>query len=64
MQSIDAGSAPALSIGLQTGLKQQDIDARYESSPAAVENLRELVAEMWKRAGNIEAASTSLDVDE
>lgn len=35
-----------------TGLKRQDNDVRYETSPQAVERFEEKFAEMWNRAGN------------
>ncbi len=38
-----------------TGLKRQDNDVRYESTPEAVELFERKFAEMWSRAGNIEA---------
>lgn len=35
-----------------TGLKRQDNDVRYESSPEAVERFERKFEEMWSRAGN------------
>ena len=35
-----------------TGLKRQDNDVRYESSPEAAEQFEEKFTEMWSRAGN------------
>ena len=35
-----------------TGLKRQDNDVRYESSPEAAEQFEEKFTEMWNRAGN------------
>lgn len=46
-----------------TGLKRQDNDVRYESSPAAVELLESKFAEMWNRAGEVEAVATPLEVE-
>ena len=35
-----------------TGLKRQDNDVRYESSPEATEQFEEKFTEMWSRVGN------------
>lgn len=38
-----------------TGLKRQDNDVRYETTPEAVELFERKFAEMWNRAGNVES---------
>ena len=43
-----------------TGLKRQDNDVRYESSPEAAEQFEEKFTEMWSRAGNSTATAPGL----
>lgn len=43
-----------------TGLKRQDNDVRYETTPEAVELFERKFAEMWNRAGNVEAEARTL----